>query len=874
MKIISIRALRGPNYYSRYPIIIMKLDLQRLETRPSDQIPEFKERLERLLPTLQQHRCSRGYEGGFFERVAEGTWCGHIVEHVAIELQCLAGMEVGFGKTVGTSETGVYNVVFRYRDEDAGTEAGKCAVKIVEHLIKDRQFDLVAMIDRLKDIREAKMLGPSTRSIVDEALSRKIPVIRLNDDSFVQLGHGINQRRIQATMVDTTSAIGMEIADDKMRTKDLLAQAGIPVPRGQVVTSIKEARTVAVEMGWPLVLKPLAGNHGRGITIDVRTMKELEQAYKAARRFHRPVVVERHLPGFDYRILVIDYKFVAAARLSPTNIIGDGRSTIQRLIDKINTDPRRGFGHENILTRILVDEMTERLLEQQGKTLDSIPSKDEEVVLKSTANLSQGGMAVDVTRDVHPQVQVMAERIARIVDLNIIGIDIIAHDLREPLEWGSGGIVEVNAAPGLRMHLEPSEGVPQNVAKPIVDMLFPASASSTIPIVAVTGTNGKTTTVRLIAHLLKYSGKQVGTSCTDGVIIQNNMIMAGDYSGPEGTRTILMEPTVDHAVLEVARGGILRRGLGFDECDVGVLLNVSEEHLGQDDIDTVEEMADLKGVVLEVIKPSGYGVLNAEDPLVMGLKDRINGTAILFSMDPTHPEALAHLENGGMLVTVSEETIILRQGSLDTEVARLVDLPITLEGIARFNVANALAATAAAYALGIEIHHIAAGLVGFNPTIGQLPGRMNIIDVGSFKVMIDYGHNVSALEALASTVEHLAQASKIGVCHGTGNRLDEDIREFGRTIARIYDRIIISDADPKDREPGMAPQLVMEGVLDTGFPEEELTVLMDEREAVELGLNLVGTGDLLVIQACDVQQVISDVMAFKERMVAESSQRR
>lgn len=872
MEMKTIRAMRGPNHFSRYQVIFMKLDLGELESRPSNMVPGFKERLAELIPTIREHRCSRGYEGGFLERVEEGTWMGHIVEHVALELQCLAGMEVGFGKTVGTSEKGVYNIAFRYRDEDAGIEAGRCAVNIVNVLIKDQTIDVQAIIIRLKEIREKNMLGPSTSSIVEEAVSRNIPVIRLNNESYVQLGYGIYHRRIQATMVDNTSAIGVEIADDKKRTTDILAQAGIPVPRGEAVKTLEEAKAVANEIGFPLVIKPLVGNHGNGISTNLRHMEELELAFEEAKRFHQQVIVERNLHGHDFRVLVIDYKFVAAARRSPTRIIGDGRSTVQQLIDKLNSDPRRGFGHEKILTRVSIDKMTERLLAQQGLTLDSVPTKDKQVVLKSTANLSQGGTAVDVTNEVHPQVQVMAERIARIIDLNFIGIDIIAPDLLEPLEWDQSGVLEVNAAPGFRMHLEPSEGQPRNVALPVVDMLFPPNVPFTIPIVAVTGTNGKTTTVRLIAHILKYSGKQVGSSCTDGVIIQNNMVKEGDYSGPEGTLTVLKEPTVDHAVLEIARGGILRRGLGFDECDVGVLLNISAEHLGEGDIDDVEQMAAVKGVVLDVIKPSGHAVMNAQDPLVMGLKEKIKGKTILFSMDPDDLEVNAHMDTGGIVVTVCEENIVIRQGSLDTEVARLIDIPITLEGIARFNVANALAATAVAYVLGIDIHHISAGLVSFNPTIGQLPGRMNIIDMGNFKVMIDYGHNVSALESLSSTIDHLAQELKISVSHGTGNRLDDDIREFGRTIARTYDRIIVSDADPKGRKSGVTSKLVMEGILDTGFPENELTVLLKEREAVAYGLGLARAGDLVVIQACDVQQVISDVMAFKERLLAESAQ--
>ena len=866
MDILEIRAIRGSNYYSRYQVIYMELDIGELENQPSNKIPGFAKRLQSLIPTLKQHYCSRGYEGGFLERVKAGTLAGHIVEHVSIELQCLANMEVGFGKTLGTNANGVYDVVYRYRDEEAGIQAGKDAVKIVESLFHGKKVDLKSIILGLKEIRETSLLGPSTQSIIKEAQKRGIPFIRLNSESYVQLGHGVKQRRIQATIMDDTSTIGVEIADDKKRTKDILSQAGIPVPDGEEVASLKEAYKVAEDIGFPVVVKPLVGHHGKGISTNVRDRKGLKLAYSDANQIHDYVLIEKHLNGFDYRVLVINGEFIAAANRSPTPIIGDGESTIKQIIDRINKDPERGYGHEKVLTKIQVDKMTKRLLRKNNLTLKTVLPKEKKIYLKSTANLSMGGIAIDVTNEVHPLVKSMCERISKIIGLNVIGIDIIAPSLREAPLGNGCGVVEVNAAPGLRMHLKPYKGKSINVAKPIIDMLFPPGTEGTIPIIAVTGTNGKTTTVRLISHILKYSGSIVGTTCTDGIIIGNSMVIEGDYSGPAGAQLVLMDSTIDHAVLEVARGSIIRRGLGYDESDVGVFLNVSGDHIGEGRINTINDLARLKGTVVETIKPSGYAILNADDPLVMAFKDNIKAESILFSTDPTNPALTEHISMGGGVVTVDNNHIVIRKEDIESLVANLIDVPITLEGNALFNVSNALAATAAVYALGLKIEDIQAGLVSFNPTIGQLPGRMNLIDIGNIKVMIDYGHNASAIKALAELIPHLATGRKISVNHGTGNRLEDAIMDFGRAIGGIYDKIFLSDADPRNRPFGETPKLVLDGVLSTGFSEDSVIILDDERKAAIAALEEARDGDLVVIQACDVQQIIKDVLDYKERV--------
>ncbi len=873
MIIREIRALYGSNYYSRYPVIYMLLDIGELEGKPSDMVPGLKDRLCRLIPTIAEHRCSLGYPGGFLERVETGTWAGHIVEHVAIELQCLANMNVGFGKTRETSEKGVYTVVFRYRSPEAGIEAGEAAVRIVDALFQNRRIRIASIISQLKEVREANLFGPSTFSIIKEAASRGIPYIRLNNQSYVQLGHGVHQRRIQATMMFNTSAIGVDIADDKEQTKEILEDAGVPVPRGESVRDLQGAVTVASNVGYPVAVKPLVGHHGKGITALVNNEKELRMAYASAKKFHDYVLVEKHLEGYDHRLLVINGELVAAARREPASVMGDGKSTIRELIDAINKDPRRGIGHEKVLTKIRIDSMTRRLLRQHERKLTDVLPEGRILRLKSTANMSTGGCSIDVTDEVHPHIKKMAERISKLIDINVMGIDVVAPNLEKPLKETGGGIVEVNAAPGFRMHLDPCYGTKRNVAKPVVDMLFPPGSKSTIPIIAVTGTNGKTTTVRFIAHILKYAGKNVGMCCTDGVEIGNQLVLKGDYSGPGGAKHILKDSLVDHAILEVARGGILRRGLGYDESDVGVVLNVSPDHLGLDGINTMEELAELKGLVVETVKPEGFAVLNADDEWTLKYKDVIKAKSILFSIHDDNPALASHISNGGVAVTIKDGEIILRKGASDIHIAKINTIPITFDGKATFNVSNTLAVVAATYAIGIDIKTIQLSLVTFNPSTGQLPGRANLIDVDTFKVLIDYGHNPSALEALANLIPHLARGRKINVGSGTGDRRDVDIFNFGRNMGNMYDHIILCDACPRQRKTGETAELVRKGILSTGFPEDNIEMVPEEHAAILAALKMAKEGDLIVIQANFFNRAIIDVLEYKENLLAKSKKR-
>lgn len=864
MKIIEHRALRGPNRYSLYPTIFTLLDIGELEQRPSNAIEGFTDRIVQRLPTLHEHRCSVGTPGGFIQRLRRGTWAGHVVEHVALELQCLAGMEVGFGKTLGTAQPGVYRVMYRYRVESAGLAAGRDATAFVTAMIDDLPFDVEASVARLRELRESDMLGPSTQSIVDEARRRGIPAVRLNDESFVQLGYGAKQRRIQATMTDRTGALGVEIADEKFRTKALLRQAAIATAEGHEVRSLTEAVEAADEIGYPVAVKPAVGNHGRGITACVNDRDELELALASAHRVCRSVIVEKTLIGFDFRVLVIDGRFVAAAMREPAHVVGDGVSSIRHLVDQVNVDPRRGFGHERALTAITIDEMTRRLLALQRLEPDDVLPAGKKLYLKSTANLSTGGTARDVTDEVHPQVRLMCERVARIIGLDCIGIDIVAAGLDQPVCPPLAGIVEVNAAPGFRMHLHPTEGKPRDVARPFVEMLFPVGDNYEVPIVAVTGTNGKTTTAKLIAHALKYGGAVAGLAGTTGVEIDGVPLATGDYSGPEGAGMVLREPTIDHAVLEVARGGIIRRGLGFARCHVGVLLNIDDDHLGCDGVDDIEELALVKAAVVEAVRDDGVAVLNADDPIVVGLAERAGGRVVYFSLSDDNPVVAEHLAAGGRAVVVQQGNVVIVSSDPPVHVLSVSEAPITLRGVAAFNTANVLAAVAALHGLGLSVDKIRSGVSTFHPSATQNPGRLNVIDFVAFKVIIDYGHNVPAVRALGKLLPQLTNGRTIVVAHGTGSRLEASIKELGAALASVYDHIVVADVDPRQRAIGETPGLVRTGAIEAGFAPDRVEVVADPLAAVDRAFELVRAGDLIVIQVDEVEPMLGRVMRHFE----------
>lgn len=840
----------------------MRLDIEELEDRSSDQVDGIAERLEALMPTIHDHRCSVGEPGGFLQRVRNGTWAGHMVEHVAIEMQNLVGFSVGYGKTVDSYQKGVYNVVYRYRDEATGLAAGEAAVDIVKKLYDGAEVDLQPHIDRLKEVRDANALGPSTGSIVNAARERNIPSYNLTEGtSYTQLGHGVKQRRFQATVTDGSGIIGHSIADDKDWTKQVLADAGIAVPRGQTCYSFEEAQEAAAWIGWPVVTKPLSGNHGRGVSTDIASDEDLRAGYDAAlaraRDDNTGVIVESYIKGEDHRLLVIGGKLVAAARRRPAHVEGDGKHTIQQLIDEANKDPRRGVGHENLLTQIHVDEQTRRMLDQAGLTLDTVLPEGELAFLKATANISTGGTATDLTDEVHPEMRFTMERVARIVGLDIIGIDLLCETLSLPLEEQSAGIVEVNAGPGFRMHMAPTHGTPRPVGQHVVDMLFPDQTDDgRIPITAITGTNGKTTTTRLTTHILRQAGWSVGMGCTGTVEIDNHVILRGDYSGPAAAQAVLREPTVEHAVLEVARGGIMRRGLGFDEADVGVLLNIASDHLGERDIHTLEELARCKTVVVDAVKrkgEGGYCVLNADDPLVMEHGTYwARGEIIYFTMDPDNPALAEHLSEMGMVLTVKNGWIVLLRGKVTVQIVEVNDVPIAFEGHAPFNVQNAMAAAAAALAHGLEIDDVRAGLLTFHPTPAQMPGRTNYFEADGVKCLIDYGHNVPALKALAPLVTGLGTQRRISVSTAPGNRRDEDLKGLGAELAGMCDAVFVYESDLRGRAEGEVAKLISEGAKEAGSAGR-VEVIMSEAEAVERAMEEATQGDFLLLLVDDIE---------------------
>ncbi len=769
----------------------MRLDLEELEQRPTNVIEGFRARIEQLIPSLYTHRCSKGAPGGFLARVEEGTWMGHVIEHIALEIQTLAGMDTGFGRTRQTKTEGIYNVVFSYLEEKAGVYAAESAVRIAEALIEGKEYDLEHDIHRMRELRESERLGPSTGSIVDEAISRNIPWIRLNKSSLVQLGYGKNQVRFRATMTERTSSIAVDIAGNKDETKRLLSDAAIPVAKGLTASTLEDVYDAIKRVGFPLVFKPLDGNHGKGATINVKTEEEAIAAFHYAKEYSRRIIVESFITGHDFRVLVIDHKMVAAALRVPAHVKGDGKSTIQQLIDKENEDPRRGYGHENVLTEITVDRDTLDLLEKKAYTLETIAPKGEIVYLKSTANLSTGGTSIDVTDQVHPQNVFNCERISRIVGLDICGIDIMAQNLTEPLTENGGVILEVNAAPGFRMHLAPSEGLPRNVAAPVIDMLYPPGKSARIPIIAVTGTNGKTTTTRLIAHIVKNNGSRVGFTTSDGIYVQNTLLMKGDTTGPFSAEFILKEPTVEVAVLETARGGILRSGLGFNKCDIGVVTNIQEDHLGISDIHNLDDLTRVKSVIIGAVKRDGWGVLNADNAYCLKIAANADCNIAYFSMDEKNPVIKEHCKKGGIAAIYENGYVTIKKGDWKIRVEKATHIPLTFNGSVDFMIQNVLAATLTTFLWGYKTEDIRMSLETFIPSAAHTPGRMNIFKFKEFKVLVDFAHNPDGFNGIKDYLKTVEATEHVGVISGTGDRRDEDIIETARIAAQMFDRVVI-----------------------------------------------------------------------------------
>ena len=870
MRILKTQTLRGPNYWSirRNKLIAMVLDLEELIEKPSNEISGFYDGLVEVLPSVIEHYCSRGYRGGFLERVSEGTLMGHIVEHVALELQELAGMPVGFGRTRETSTPGVFNVVFEYVEEQAGRYAGRAAVRLCSSIVEKGTYPQVELEQDLADLRELyanTALGPSTETIIKEAEARKIPWAWLSARAMLQLGYGARQKRIQATLSNSTGILAVELASDKEGTKTMLGNAGIRVPQGTVIEYVDELRDAIADVGgYPIVIKPLDGNHGRGITININDWSEAENAYSIASKAAktRSVIVEQYYQGNDHRVLVIDNKVVAVAERVPAHVIGDGKSTINELIDITNQDPRRGNGHDNVLTKIIVDPTSQAVLIKQGYSLDSILPEQKIAYLRATANLSTGGIAIDRTDEIHPENIWIAQRAAKIIGLDIAGIDIVTSDISRPLKETKGVIVEVNAAPGFRMHASPSMGLPRNIGASVLEMLFPNDAPSRIPIVAVTGTNGKTTTTRLIAHIYRQTDKVVGFTATDGIYIQEYLVEQGDNTGPYSAGAILRDPTVEVAILETARGGMLRSGLAFDSCDIGVVLNVAADHLGLGGIDTIEQMARVKSIVAETVKADGYAILNADDPLVAAMAERVNCKVAYFSMNPDNQIIIEHRRRNGFAAIYENGYLSILEGKWTLRIEKAINIPMTMQGMAPFMIANALAGCLAAFAQGVDIELIRRGIRTFQISAEQTPGRMNLFDVGDYNVLVDYAHNPHGYKAVGDFVCNW-QGKRIGVVGGPGDRRDEDLILLGNISAKNFNHILIKeDQDFRGREPKEVADLIVKGICqeDSAASYE---IMLDETEAINKALNLAQANDLVVIFPEKVEPVIK---LIKEQM--------
>jgi cyanophycin synthetase len=866
MRILELKAMRGPNQWSvrRHKLIVMRLDIEDLEQKPTNKIPGFLERLKELLPSMYSHRCSEEVEGGFFSRVKRGTWMGHVIEHIALEIQTLAGMDTGFGRTRSTREEGVYNVVFSYVEEPVGLYAAKAAVRIAEALIGGTPYDLEADIQRMREIREESRLGPSTASIVQEAVSRGIPYLRLNGQSLVQLGHGVHQKRIRATITSRTSNIGVEIACDKEETKQLLESYEIPVPKGRVVRTEEGLKDALDVVGYPCVIKPIGGNHGRGATIGIKNWDEAVAALAKAKEISRSVIVERYITGLDHRLLVINHRFVAAAKRTPACVTGDGVHTIRELVDEVNKDPRRGYGHENVLTRIDIDDHTLKLLDRLGYTPETVPAKDEVVYLKATANLSTGGTADDVTEIVHPFNIFLAERVSRIIDLDICGIDIMTDDITQPLRDTGGAVLEVNAAPGFRMHLAPTGGLGRNVAEPVVDMLFPPGTPSRIPIIAITGTNGKTTTTRLTAHIMRTVGHKVGMTCSDGVYIMNRMLMKGDCTGPASAQFVLKDPLVDMAVLETARGGLVRSGLGFADCDVAIVTNVAADHLGLKDIHTLEELAHVKSTVPRSVRQDGYAILNADDEHVMAMRKQCHCKIALFSLDENNRLLRQHCKLGGLAAVYENGFITISKGEWKLRIEKAVNVPLTYGGKAVFNIQNILPAVLAAFVRGVKIEELRESLMTFVPSATQTPGRMNLFQFRNFQVMVDYAHNPHGFEALGKFLGKVPDSPKIGVIAGVGDRRDEDTVNLGRLSAQMFDEIIIrQDRNLRGKSDDEIIALMVKGIQEID-PDKKFTIIKKEEEAIRHAIGTAPKGSFVTLCSDVVPDALALVLKLKE----------
>lgn len=848
MKILELKSFEGVNIFSHYPVIKLTVDLGDFSQLPTREYGDFNSKLLASIPGLQEHYCSRGVPGGFVSRLQEGTYMGHVLEHVILEIQHMAGMEVIYGKTLSTKEENVYEIIFEYKSKEGAIQAAYSALNMVERLLIHMEINVEEEVKKVKETAGKFDLGPSTKAIFCAAKELGIPVTRLGEGSILQMGYGKYQKKVEATITGFTACIGVDIASDKALTKEILAEAGIPVPEGGVARTEYEALEIARKIAGPVVVKPFDGNQGKGVALNLFKEDDILRTFAVAQNYSDRIIVEKYITGRHYRLLVVGDKVVAASERIPAFVEGDGYHNVRELVNITNLNPERGHEHEKPMTKIKIDPVVLMVLAKKGKSLEYVPEKGELVYLRENANISTGGVAVDVTDEVHPDNQMIAIRAAGIVGLDVAGIDLVTENISIPVSPDWGAVIEVNAAPGIRMHHYPYIGQPRNVAKDIVRMLFPKGESFRIPIVSITGTNGKTTTTRMINHILNLKGFRVGMTSTDGIYVQNRLIKKGDTTGPRSARVVLNEPTVDIAVLETARGGIIREGLGYDYSDVGIITNISSDHIGQGGIESLDELAHIKTLVVEAVKNNGYAVLNADDNYVVTMRERVKASVIYFSGVADNIIVRRHLGEGGKAVFIKNGYILFATGNKVRKVASVKAIPATLNGMAVHNTLNALATVSGCIALGLSIKDIRDGLLSFKTDLNDNPGRLNLLNIEGIKVLVDYGHNVAAMHSIIELVKKMRVKKVIGVIGVPGDRSDDNMIDVGFVAGKGFKQIVIKeDADLRGRKSGEVAELLKKGVIKSGLKEDKITIIKNEGSAVKEALLKANPEEMVVV---------------------------
>lgn len=867
MNLVRTKVFSSRNVYAHFPVIRVDVDLEKYVDIPTCDIKNFNEELITLLPGLKQHKCSIGTKEGFMKRLERGTYLAHVMEHMTLEIQKLLGYDISFGKARYLENDTVYYIVYGYDNEVAGLESAKLAFEIIQCILYNDCINLQEEIEKIKSLIISNELGPSTSAIVAEARQRKIPVMRIGGDSLLQLGYGKYAKKIQATITDATNCIAADTAGDKELTNSILRIHGIPVPEGRAVEKYQDVKNVIKDIGLPIAIKPYNGNQGKGVSLNLRTLKDIRRAFIIAKKYNRRVLVEKFIPGRHYRVAVVAEKVVAVSERIAAHVIGNGINTIKELIDIENQNPLRGEGHEKPLTKMKIDDVMMQLLNKTSRKLEDIPEENEVVYLRENDNLSTGGIAIDVTDEIHPDNARLAVNAARAIGLDVAGVDITTNSISESILKEGGAVIEVNACPGIRMHHYPSKGKSRNVASAIVNSLFPEGNQHSIPIISITGTNGKTTTTRMIAKILKESGLVVGMTTTGGVYIQDEEIIKGDTTGPKSAQAILMDKRTEAAVLETARGGIVNRGLGYEIADIGIVTNISDDHLGIDGINTLEEMAEVKALVVEAVKKDGFAILNADDQYVNIIAERVKCNIIYFTKNPRNEIVRKHMISGGKAVYIKEKKLYVFDGEKEVPVIGAQEIPATFGGVLEHNIENSMAAIAGAHGYGVEIKTIRQALSQFYTDTINNPGRFNVFDVKNFKVIIDYGHNIDGYAKVLEGLKKIKGNRLIGVIGVPGDRTDLSILKVGEISGKFFDfSYIKEDKDLRGRKAGEVADLLKKGCSLGGLNDSCVEVELCEVAALNKAMENAEAEDIIIVFYENYYPLVEAVEAFKKRI--------